>query len=118
MSLVVPMNQGCPLMVNLVNMTFKHAQIIAINFVYALKQVCFVWSTGEQNQVEDSNSSLQYFLPMTCHEKIIFEIWQHSFRNRLYLLQRTYESKIKQRYRQYIFQISIISFFSVVRGIA
>ena len=28
-------------------------------------------------------------------EKIIFDIWQHSFINRLYLLQSTYESKIK-----------------------
>ena len=35
-------------MVNLVNMTFKHAQIIAINFVYALKQVCFEWSRSVQ----------------------------------------------------------------------
>ena len=32
---------------------------------------------------------------MICHEKIIFDIWQHSFRNRLYLLQSTSESKIK-----------------------
>ena len=33
---------GCPLLVNLVKMTFKHAQIVATHFVYALKQVCFV----------------------------------------------------------------------------
>ena len=41
--------------------------------------------TGEQNQVDGSNSSLQCSLPMICHEEIIFDIWQHSFRNRIYL---------------------------------
>ena len=51
--------------------------------------------TREQNQVEDSNSSLQYSLPTICHGKIIFDIWQHSFKNRSYLLQSIYESKIK-----------------------
>ena len=74
-------------------MTFNHTQIIAINFVYALKQVCFVWSRSVK--VEDSNSSLQCSLPMIYYEKIMFDIWQHSFRNRLYLLQSTYESEKK-----------------------
>ena len=65
----------------------------------------------------------QLFLTLlfTCliyHEKIISDIWQHSFTNRLYLLLSTYESEIKICCRSYIFQISITYFFSVVRGIA
>ena len=54
-----------------------------------------MYGVGQQNQVEDRNSTLQCSLRMICHEKIIFDIWQHSFRNGSYLLQSTYESKIK-----------------------
>ena len=49
---------SCPLLVNLVNMTFKHAQIIASNFVYALKQICFVWSRSVQKSKTKSRTAI------------------------------------------------------------
>ena len=68
-SLVAQMSQGCPLLLNLVNMTFKQAQIIAYNLACTLKPVCHTWPWIRPGLY--STPSLQCSLPMICHEKDI-----------------------------------------------
>ena len=65
----------------------------------------------------------QFFLTMLftyqiCHEKITFDIWQHSSRNKIYLLQSTYESNIKKTLQVAHFPNFNYVLFIVVSGIA